>query len=135
MGAFDRLSRLFLRFRYPVTLPEDIADALGIDMSNFLTFDELIQTLVAPGCCPTNLARLMPRERAERAFASAQRKERFAQSTLCSYYFTEGWLEFKLDFDSQSQLRRLYIHHQKIPQDRGAEISLPAETKSLIHTP
>lgn len=132
MSAFRYLSRFLLRFRYPVTLPEDVAGALGIDLSNFVTFDELIEKLLSPECCPTNLLRFMPREKAERAFLTAQRRERFSRSTLCSYYFNEGWLEFKLEFDAESQLRRLYLQHQKIPQDRGIEISLATKTTSSV---
>lgn len=116
--------RFFLRFRYPVSLPEDIADALGVNFSNYLTFEELFVRLTSPDCCPKRLMRFMPREQAEKAFVTAQRKERFAQNTLFSFYFNEGWLEFSLHFDNDARLRRMYIQHKKIKQHRGVEIPL-----------
>lgn len=124
MKTLDCFSRFFLRFRYPVTLPEDVASALGINISNFVTFDEFIQKLTSPECCPTKLTKFMPRESAEKAFNSAQRKECFMGSSLFSYYFSEGWMEFKLEFDSKSLLRRIYIQHIKIQEDRGIELHL-----------
>lgn len=122
--ALDSIYRFFLRFRYPVTLPEDIADALGIAASNFLTFDEFVRRLTSPSCRPTKLNKFMPREKAEEAFKTAQRTERFRQNTLVSYYFSEGWMEFILYFDEQSRLRRIYIHHRQIEKDQGIEIPL-----------
>lgn len=124
MKALDRFSRFFLRFRYPVTLPEDVAKALGIDISNFLTFDEMVCCLTNPSLCPTRLEKFMLREEAEEAFMEAQRKERFQQCSLYSFYFNEGWLEFKLEFDACSRLRRVYVQHQKIESEEGVEIHL-----------
>ena len=66
----------------------------------------------------------MPREKAEKAFISAQRKEHFMRSSLFSYYFSEGWMEFKLEFDSKSLLRRIYIQHKTIEDERGIELHL-----------
>jgi len=113
-----------MRFRYPVTLPEDVAQALGIEMSNFVTFEEFVKCLIDPQCCPTRLMKYMPREKAEAAFGTAQRTERFCQDTLCSYYFNEGWMEFILKFDEKERLRRLYLLHKQIKEDKGVEISL-----------
>lgn len=124
MKGLDYFSRFFLRFRYPVTLPEDIADALGIEVSNFVTFEEFIHRLIEPECCPTKLKKFMPREQAEALFATAQRKEKFRQSTLFSFYFSEGWVEFILEFDAQSRLRRMYLQHRMIQEERGVEIPL-----------
>jgi hypothetical protein len=66
----------------------------------------------------------MRREDAEAAFGSAQRKEHFRQISLFSYYFSEGWVEFKLEFDSDSLLRRIYIQHRIIQSERGIELQL-----------
>lgn len=66
----------------------------------------------------------MPREEAEAAFETALRKEKFLHNTLCSYYFNEGWMEFVLQFDEHSRLRRIYIQHKKIEQEEGIEIPL-----------
>lgn len=124
MNPFNFLTRLFLRLRYPVSLPEEIASALGIHLSNSVRFDELLRQLCSPSCKPTKLARFMPRDKAEAAFGSARRRERFQRNTLCSYYFTEGWLEFVLQFDDQSRLRRIYLQHKRIHSDHGIEIPL-----------
>lgn len=124
MKALDCFFRFFLRFRYPVTLPEDIAHSLGVNVSNFVTFDEFVKTLTGPNCCPTTLKKLMVRKDAEAAFCGAQRKEKFQRNTLVSYYFNEGWLEFNLQFDAESKLRRIYIQHKKIESDQGVELRL-----------
>jgi hypothetical protein len=128
MQVMDHLSRFFLRFRYPVTMPEDIADALGIHLSNYITFDEFIGRLTCPTCRPTRLSRFMPREKAEHLFHTAQRKERFQQNTLFSYYFSEGWMEFVLQFDDQARLRRIYLQHKCIKEEKGIEIPLKKST-------
>ena len=124
MKAFDQLCRFFIRFRYPVTLPEDVASALGINLSNYITFDKFVSLLTCPSCKPTRLQKYMPREKAEEAFQNAHCKERFKGSSLFSFYFAEGWMEFMLEFDDQSRLRRMYLHHKNIKQERGIEIHL-----------
>lgn len=131
MKMWDVLSRLLIRFRYPVSLPEDVAEALGIRMSNFLTFDEFVNELVSPECRPTRLSKFMPRDKAEEAFQGAQRTERFQQNTLISYYFSEGWMEFVLSFDEHSRLRRIYLQHKQITSDKGIEIQLNRQVESL----
>lgn len=124
MKTFQHLYRFLIRFRYPVTLPEEIADALGISISNNLNFEELISRLTCQTCRPTRLCKFMPRNQAEAAFRSAQRKERFKNNSLYSYYFNEGWMEFVLQFDDDSRLRRIYIQHKTIQEERGIEIQL-----------
>lgn len=125
MKALDSVARFFLRFRYPASMPEDIAASLGITISNSITFDELVRALTC--CCPTRLMRFMPREQAEEVFCNALRKECFQTTTLISYYFNEGWMEFSLQFDNQSRLRRLYIQHKYL-QD-NYEIKIPQITE------
>lgn len=124
MKPMNWLFRFFLRFRYPVSLPEDIATDLGINTSNFLTFEEFVFQLSCSGCRPRHLTRFMPREAAEAAFQSAQRKECFGRNSLFSYYFHEGWLEFNLYFDEHSRLRRIYLQHKRLASDKGVEIPL-----------
>lgn len=131
--TLDAVYRFFIRFRYPVTLPEDIAEALGIAISNFLTFEEFVLCLTSPSCRPTRLSRFMPREKAEAAFNKAQRKERFQQQTLISYYFSEGWMEFILQFDEQSRLRRIYIQHKHIEKEYGIEIPLNTRAENSLN--
>lgn len=124
MQAFDNICRFFLRFRYPVSMPEDIALALGFEISNYMPFHEFITYLTSPAFKPARLLKFMPRDRAEEAFLHAQSKEHFKNSSIYSFYFPEGWLEFVLEFDDQSRLRRIYLHHKLIKQERGIEIQL-----------
>jgi hypothetical protein len=132
MKALDWLFHCFLRLRYPVSLPEEIATDLGISASNFLTFEEFVQQLTCMTCRPRRLTRFMPRDEAEAAFQSAQRKELFGRNSLFSYYFHEGWLEFILYFDEQERLRRIYIQHKHLPYEQGIEIPLNREASSGI---
>ena len=127
MKAFDWLWHVMVRFRYPVTLPEEIATDLGVSISNFITFEQFVEKLTSVSCCPARLKRFMPRILAEAAFESAQRKERFGRNSLFSYYFQEGWLEFSLYFDDQSRLRRIYIQHKRLATEQGVEIPLLQE--------
>ena len=120
----DRIARFFARFRYPVTLPEDVAETLGIKVSNFLSYNELIKQISNCESNPQRLARFMPRNEAESAFQHATCIERFGSKTLVSYYFTEGWVGFVLHFDSQLQLRRVYLRHKEIESEEGVEINL-----------
>lgn len=117
------LNTATLRFRYPVSLPEDIAEALGIPLPNSLSFDDFILQLSNPAA-PSRLSRFMPRPEAEKSFLKAVRTERYADKTVLSYYFSEGWMEIILQFDRQSRLRRVYLHHREIPSDRGVELPL-----------
>lgn len=126
--ASDRLGRFFCRFRYPVSLPQDVADVLGLRVTNFIRFDRLLQMVTGPETCPSQLARMMPREHAERVFCSAVRTEKFHSKSLYSYYFPSGWLEFTLHFDDDSRLRRMFVQHRSIASERGVEISLTGAT-------
>lgn len=118
------IERLIIRFRYPASLPEEIAFALGVEISNHLTFQEFVDRLRSPTCRPTKLIRFMPREEAEEAFESALMRERFTRNSLFSYYFNEGWIEFVLQFDDLARLRRVYLQYKDIPHDQGIEIPL-----------
>lgn len=121
---FDRVARFFARFRYPVTLPEDVTETLGIKVSNFLSFDELIKKLSSCNSNPLRLAKFMPRRDAELAFQHATCIEQFGKKTLISYYFPEGWIEFVLEFDHDMLLRRLYLRHKDIEAQEGVEVNL-----------
>lgn len=125
----NRLIRLLLRWRYPVSLPEDIASDLGIRSSNLLTFSEFTRQLCSLSYRPERLLRFMPRNEAEAAFELAQRKEIFGKSSLFSYYFHEGWLEFNLHFDDNARLRRIYMQHKSFKSDIGIEIPLDQSVK------
>lgn len=123
MKVLDLILRFLLRFRYPATLPEDIAADLGFNTSNFITFKEFVEKLTSHRCSQ-RLTRFMPREAAEAVFQSALRKERFRMNSLFSYYFHEGWLEFILQFDAEGRLRRIYLQHKLIRSETGIEIPL-----------
>ncbi|MFA6916197.1 MAG: hypothetical protein WC222_07355 [Parachlamydiales bacterium] len=118
------LKRLITRWRYPVCCPEDISQALGLRLSNQLTFDELINQLTSPHCSINSLYKYMNRSAAEASFGNALRVERFLHTTLVSYFFSEGWMEFNLHFDDDGKLRRLYLQHHCIPSNIGVEIAL-----------
>lgn len=122
--SIDGLSRLFARFWYPVTLPEDVTETLGVEVSNFLSFDELINRITNSSTNPLRLSRFMPRRDAEKAFAHATCVEHFGEKTLVSYFFPQGWIEFVLKFDHESRLRRVYVQHKDIESEEGIEITL-----------
>ena len=127
MKTFDWFRRLFVRFRYPVTLPEEIASDLGVSVSNHLSFQEFVLQLAQCSHPPQHLRRFMPRELAEAAFQKAQRKDKFGRSSIFSYYFEEGWLEFNLLFDEKSRLRRVYLQHRQLAHEQGVEIKLTCD--------
>ena len=132
MKSLQLLRNLLVRFRYPMSLPEDIANALGISLSNALTFDELIQSLVGSACFPQRIQKYMPRHEVEKAFNTAKKCERFGDRTLCSFCFNEGWIEFILKFDSSSKLRRIYLLSKEIDNDLGIEIHLSSSKDSEL---
>lgn len=123
MKVLQPLLQLFIRFRYPVSMPEDVAADLGLNISNSLNFQEFMGCLTDPRHRPTKLIRFMPRDQAEDMFRFALRKERFQQNSLFSYHFKGGWMEFVLQFDEQSRLRRLYMRHKDLKQKHEIPIS------------
>lgn len=132
MQLFNFFQRFFVRFRYPFSLPEDIADSLGISLSNHLAFKDFVFCLTQKMQIPTRLTKFMPRELAEKTFIKPVKTERFCQKTLVSYYFNEGWLEFMLHFDNKARLRRVYLLHIDIPSDQGLEIPLLFESEPIL---
>ena len=112
MKAYHNLCRFLIRLRYPFSIPADIANALGIHTSHFMTFKNLISRLTHPACRPGTLSKYMPRVEAESAFGTALRKERFPCDSLFSYKINGSWLKFVLHFDDQARLRRLYLSHK-----------------------
>ena len=122
--AIYRLSRLIARIWYPVALPEEVAGTLGIQVSNFLSFSELLNVLSNPAFYVTSLSKYMPRQIAEAVFQNATCVEFFKDKTLVSFYFNEGWIEFVLCFDSNNCLRRIYLNHKQVESDPGIEIVL-----------
>lgn len=135
MKLLKPLLRVAMRFRYPVSLPEDIAEALGVELSNLITFNQLVRLLTSSSCVPTKLYKFMPRQLAERAFIHAPRRECFARSSLFSYHFSQGWLEFVLQYDKDFLLRRVYLRHQSIQGDLGVEICLNRWEGAVLSSP
>jgi len=124
MKILNTLFQLYCRIQYPVSLPEDVASALGIQVTNNLAFNEFIRLLGSPKALPTKLIKYMSRDQAEATFHSALRKERFSGHSLFSYYFNKGWLGFYLQFDEQSRLRRVYVQHKELSLENGLELPL-----------
>lgn len=124
MKGLSYFTYLLHKLKYPVSSPQEIAHALGIGTQNFSTLQEFVSFLTKADCRPIHLKKFMSRERAESFFQSAVRKESFQKSTLFSYYFNEGWMELALSFDEHSRLRRLYLHHKHLENEKGIEIPL-----------
>jgi hypothetical protein len=118
MHVLESLNRLICRFRYPVSLPEDVAHDLGMHLPNTLSFREFLRLLTAPYQRPAKLRKYMARSLAESTFESALKKETFCSCSLFSYYFNKRWLVFALYFDEESRLRRVYL---QCPTDEAVE--------------
>ena len=130
----DRIFRFFSRFLYPVSLPEDVAAALGFTVSNLIPFEDFLGILTSPCYQVNSLYRLMPRSEAEHLFSKALRKECFHQRSIYAYYFRQGWIEFILQFDEKNRLRRMYMQHRDIPHDQGWEMCLTGTERSVRST-
>lgn len=131
MGIVSQIKKIYCRLHYPVSLPEEVAEALGILAPNHLSFEIFIQLLRSPEGRPTKLYKYMSRDEAEQAFQTALKKEMFKKTSLFSYYFSGGWLGFFLQFDDQSRLRRMYLQHKDLNRGEEVEISLPVHEHKL----
>jgi hypothetical protein len=123
----ESLTRLLSRFRYPVSLPEDVARDLGMHLPNTLNFHEFLKLLAAPHQRPAKLRKFMSRNLAESTFESALKKETFKSCSLFSYYFNKGWLVFALYFDEDSRLRRVYLQCPNCAPIDGFDLALEEE--------
>lgn len=124
--AFAYLFGKFIsRFRYPVSLPEDVAKAVGVPLSNLASFEQILTRLTATTSYFSRLRRRMSRSDVERLFQAAVRKEHFPGSAIFSFSFPTGWLEFSLQFDRDDRLRRAYVDHRGL-EDR-VELPLAVE--------
>ncbi|MCH9625371.1 MAG: hypothetical protein S4CHLAM123_05450 [Chlamydiales bacterium] len=127
MHLLESLTRLLSRFRYPVSLPEDVAHDLGMHLPNTLSFKDFIQLLSSPHHRPVKIRKYMPRELAEAMFKSALRKETFKSSSLFSYYFNKGWLVITLHYDEEARLRRAYLQCPACTSIDGFDLPLDEE--------
>ena len=127
MQLLESIIRLMSRFRYPVSLPEDVAKDLGMDLPNNIKFQKLIDLLATPGQRPAKLRKYMPRVSAESTFESALKKETFKSCSLFSYYFNKGWLVFALYFDEDEKLRRVYLQCPNCIDIDGFDLILEEE--------
>lgn len=119
MQLLVNFSRFINRFRYPVSLPEDVAGDLGMDLPNHINFEELLRRLSENS--PKTLWKKMSRYAAESAFQSSLKKEIFRSTSLFSYYFSQGWIVITLYFDENNSLRRLYV---QTPHTEGFDLQL-----------
>ncbi len=119
--------KLVARLRHPHTLPEEVAQILGLNVSNYLSYEQFTQLLCKQGHCPKTLMRFMPREQAERIFSSASYKEHFCNESHFSYSFKQGVIDFTLTYDAENRLRRLYLNHRGMNLDEKLEIPLNKE--------
>lgn len=127
MQLLESLTRLISRFRYPVSLPEDVAHDLGMHLPNTLSFHEFLLLLGSPHQRPAKLRKYMSRTIAEAMFESALKKENFRSCSLFSYYFNKGWLVFALYFDEDARLRRIYLQCPNCVSIDGFDIPLEEE--------
>ena len=127
MHLLKSLTRLISRFRYPVSLPEDIAHDLGMYLPNTLNFQKFLQLLSSPHHRPAKLRKYMSRGVAEATFESALKKEAFKSCSLFSYYFNKGWLVFALYYDEDSRLRRVHLQCPACTSIEGFDLPLEEE--------
>lgn len=126
MNLFHKMWHFLCRFKHPVSLPEEIAQDLGLkQLQNEISFKSCICSLTGPGCQPKNLWRFMKRDEAESQFHCALKKERFSNSSLFSYYLFHGWLSFDLIFDEENRLRRVYCQHEKLSKSFEERLEIP----------
>lgn len=127
MQLLESITRLLSRFRYPVSLPEDVSRDLGLCLPNTLSFHDFLKLLASPHHRCTRLHKYISRHRAEAAFESALKKETFKSCTLFSYYFNKGWLVFTLYFDEQMRLRRINTQCPACEGIEGFDLPLAEE--------
>jgi len=120
----EGLSRLLNRFRYPVSLPEDIAKDLGIALPPTASLASFLKKLASSPVKSSKLRKMMSRCQAEIAFRGALQKETFSSCSLFSYYFNEGWVVISLYFDEDSKLRRAYLQCPADAYLEGFEIAI-----------
>ena len=127
MQLLESITRLLSRFRYPMSLPEDVSRDLGISLPNTLNFHNFLQLLASPHHRSTKLHKYISRHQAEAAFESALKKETFKSCTFFSYYFNKGWLVFVLYFDEETLLRRVHIQYPACETMEGFDLPLSEE--------
>lgn len=127
MQLFAGVTRLISRFRYPVSLPEDVAHDLGMQLPNTLNFQQFLKLLTSPHQRPSKLRKYMTREVAEATFGSALKKDVFRSCSLYSYYFNKSWLVFSLYFDEKSRLRRVSLQCPTFHSFEGFDLTLDEE--------
>lgn len=116
MRIVHQFLQCLARLRYPVSMPREVAEDLGFELTSQLSYKKFFEMLIDPASRPKKLSRWMPRDIAEGVFQYAKRKERFIHNSLFSYYFKDGWIEFILQFDDEARLRRLYLRHKRLKE-------------------
>jgi hypothetical protein len=124
MRLFYYLAKLYSGWQYRLYSFKEVADDLGVDVPGNIAFEGFVKALTTQYGHSAKLTKFMPRDDAEKVFASAIKKERFSRHSLYSYYFDKDWVGFYLQFDQNSKLRRLYIQHKNFKKHSGEEIEL-----------
>lgn len=124
----ESLTRLMNRLRYPVSLPDDIANDLGISLPRIRSLKVFLELLSMPATKTKHLKRWMPRHEAEAAFKCAIKKETFSASSFFSYYFNHGWVVVALYFDEHARLRRAYLQCPACETMEGFELKIDEES-------
>lgn len=127
------LYQLIEHIRYPISHPADVLRALGIQPRKSFNFRQFLQHVVTQS--PRTLYRRMLRTDAEKIFKTAYKKEVFHHTTIISYCFCQGWLEFILEFDTKDLLRRLYVQHRLLNSAHSLELELPEWEESSLVAP
>lgn len=122
--SFTKISKAFAHFRHPISLPEDVGHALSFQVSNFISVHQLLEIIIDDQFFVKNLSRFMPREQAELFFYKATTKDYFLDRSIFSFSFQNELVEFVLEFDAMSRLRRLYLRHPSILMQKGKELAL-----------
>ncbi len=126
MKFLDSCLRLFCQFKYPLSLPDEVALAIGMRQANFIPFDLLCKTITPPRDAPKALKKYMNRKEAEKVFKSALSRKFEPLQSHFSYTVDGTTVNFTLHFDQNERLRRLVVQREEIYFAKG--IDIPLET-------
>ena len=118
MSPITFIKKIYSSVKSPLMLPYEICQALGLDQNTFDSFDDFIQQATHPVALGNRVKRFSSREDAELLFDASEKKERFRNQSVYYFYFAKAWLAISLHFDDEHCLRRLYLIHEHIFEER-----------------